>query len=582
MADGKAQKAPQARRPRSATLAIAVIIMVGLALRIHAVGFGLPALNDPDELIFELGALRMLRSMSLNPGWFGHPGTTTIEVLAVVNLGVFGFGKAMGWFADTKSFASAVYANPAWIILPGRLAMVAFGAGTVWQTFRLGEELPEDKKDAGLARHAALAAAALVAIEPASVAWAQVIRTDIMATFFLLLSLRAALRAMRQEQLRDHVVAGLWVGLAIATKWPTGIAAIALVGAAAARLIDGKSHPLQIGLHLAAGALATFAGLLAASPYIALDFSTVVHNLQGEVQVHHLGATGGGPLYNLGWYAAGPVLSGLGILGCLLALGGTVWLFRHRAGAVMLPVMAAFMATICSQTLVWERWILPLVPLLALATGLGLAWLTERLGRGGKQKQQPLLRAAGLALLGATLMQPAMATAFRKIERLHDARQQATAWAAAHIPAGSTVLVEHFAFDVLPKPWNLIFPFGDVGCVDVRAYLGGKVQYDTVDTGRGKRSNVDYGTVAVGKRATCRADYAILTQYDRYAAERGTFPEEYAAYRALLAKGRIVATFATVPGQIGGWTTHVVAFGPPAQDVATEPANQARAAQRSR
>lgn len=561
-------------RSRSVTLAIAGIVGLALVLRIHGAGFGLPALNDPDELIFELGALKMLRSLSLNPGWFGHPGTTTMEVLALVNLTVLGLGRAMGWFADIKAFAGAVYANPAWIILPGRLAMIAFGAGTVWQTFRLGEELGDNREQAGLARHAGLAAAALVAIEPASVAWSQVIRTDIMATFFMLLSLRAAMRAMRQGRLRDHMVSGLWLGVAIATKWPTGIAGVALIGAAAVRLVTDRTRPLQIAAHLAAGAVATVIGLLAVSPYIALDFATVVHNLHGEAQSHHLGATGGSPLYNLGWYAGGPVLSGLGVIGCGLALWGGLWLLRHRAGAIVLPVLAAFAATICSQTLVWERWVLPLIPLLAIAMGLGWAQLMARI------EKTPALRLGGFALLAAALIQPAMAMTTRKIERQTDARQLATSWAKAHIPPGSTVLVEHFAFDILPQPWHLIFPFGTVGCVDVRAYLGGKVQYDTVDAGRGGRSNIDYGTVAPDKRGTCRADYAIITQYDRYAAERGTFPEEYAAYRALLGRGRIVATFATVPGRIGGWTTHVVALDQPTAN--QTPSNQLSATQRPR
>lgn len=550
-----------------------------LVLRVQGAGFGLPALNDPDELIFELGALKMLRSLSLNPGWFGHPGTTTMEVLAAVNLAVLGLGRAMGWFADAKAFASAVYANPAWIILPGRLAMAAFGAATVWQTFRLGEDLAETGEQSALARQAGLAAAALVAIEPASVIWAQVIRTDIMATFFMLLSLRAALRAMQRGQLRDHVVSGLWLGVAVATKWPTGIAGVALIGAAAIRLAADRERPVRTLAHLAAGAAATVAGLLAVSPYIALDFGTVVHNLHGEAQSHHLGATGGSPLYNLGWYAGGPVLAGLGLIGSGLALWGTVWLGQRRAGAVILPVIAAFAATICSQALVWERWVLPLMPLLAVAMGLGWARLMAR------TTQQPGLRLAGFAVLAAALIQPAMAMTSRKAERQTDARQLATQWATTHIPPGSTVLVEHFAFDILPRPWHLIFPFGTVGCVDVRAYLGGKVQYDTVDAGRGGRSNIDYGTVAPEKRGSCRADYAIITQYDRYAAERGTFPAEYAAYRALLARGRIMATFATVPGRIGGWTTHVVALDRPQAEAAsmaqTSP-DQARAAQRSR
>lgn len=556
-------------RPRLATLLIAAITALALALRVHGADFGLPALNDPDELIFELGALRMLRTMTLNPGWFGHPGTTTMEVLALVNLAVLGLGRLMGWFADTRDFASAVYTNPAWIILPGRLAMAAFGTATVWQTYRLGTELVENPDKPGFAHQAGLAAAVLMAIEPASVVWSQVIRTDVMATLFMLLSMRAALRAMRLGLLRDQVVAGLWLGVAIATKWPTGAAGVALIGAAAVRIAADRTQLLPITARLAAGAGAAVVGLLAVSPYIALDFGTVARNLHGEAQGHHLGATGGDLFYNLGWYAAGPVLSGLGVIGCGLAMVGLWWLMHHRAGAVLLPVLATFTATICSQALVWERWVLPVIPLLAIAMGLGWAQLVAW-SRPGTAN-----RIASCVLLAATLIQPALATATRKTERLHDARQLATQWAAAHIPRGSTVLVEHFAFDILPQPWRLIFPFGTVGCVNVRDYLGGKVEYDTIDAGRGGRSNIDYGTVAPQKRGSCRADYAIITQYERYRAERAAFPEEYSAYRALLARGRIVATFAPVPGRIGGWTTHIVALDHPLSD-------QVSAAQRSR
>ena len=74
---------------------LAGLLLAALLMRLHGIGFGLPALNDPDELMFELGAIRMMRTPSLDPGWFGHPATTTMELLTLINAGVFGVGHSV-------------------------------------------------------------------------------------------------------------------------------------------------------------------------------------------------------------------------------------------------------------------------------------------------------------------------------------------------------------------------------------------------------------------------------------------------------------------------------------------------------
>ncbi|RYE51272.1 MAG: hypothetical protein EOP18_12365, partial [Rhizobiaceae bacterium] len=74
----------------SKAAAIGTILAIALAFRLYSVAFGLPALNDPDELTFELGAIKMLSGPTLNPGWFGHPATTTMYVLAVLTIAIFG------------------------------------------------------------------------------------------------------------------------------------------------------------------------------------------------------------------------------------------------------------------------------------------------------------------------------------------------------------------------------------------------------------------------------------------------------------------------------------------------------------
>jgi hypothetical protein len=289
-----------------------------------------------------------------------------------------------------------------------------------------------------------------------------------------------------------------------------------------------------------------------------LDHETALGNMRGEAQVHHLGATGGAPWDNAWWYLSRPLLTGLGPIGLALgSLGLAITARRREAAAMLLPVLLGFFVLLCLQHLVWERWALALMPILAIAASLGLTTLENLLIRHAPASPAR----AAIVLLGAVaLLPPALHAATDTRARLNDTRQLASHWARENIPAGSSILLESFAFDILPQPWHFLFPFGDVGCVDVREYLGGKVQLSTVQAGRGSRTNVDYGTVAPVKRETCRSDYAILTQADRYAAERSAFPEQDAAYRALIARGTVMTSFFPQDGKVGGPIVRVVRF----------------------
>ena len=73
-----------------------LILALATGLRLRGVHFGLPALNDPDEPLFMMTAFDMLRNRSLNPGWFGHPGTITLYCLALICLAVGVFGVLTG------------------------------------------------------------------------------------------------------------------------------------------------------------------------------------------------------------------------------------------------------------------------------------------------------------------------------------------------------------------------------------------------------------------------------------------------------------------------------------------------------
>lgn len=515
------------------------ILVVALLLRLGTIDFGLPALNDPDELMFELGALRMLRGPTLNPGWFGHPATTTIYVLALVDIGAFGVAWLLGRAASVTAFGALVYADPSWIILPGRVIMALFGVATIALTWRLTQRF--------FGSTAGLAAAALLAVDPVHVTYSQIIRSDMMACFFMLLCLEAAAAIAERAEPRAYGRAALWLALAIATKWPFALTGLAIIGATLVAIRDGTVDRRRGIVRMAGAGVAAFAILLVVSPFLVLDHATVLRNLQGESQAHHLGATSEGFWWNLRWYASGPILKGFGWIGLALVVVGAWRLPRRRtAFAVLVSVTAGFTLLLSTQHLVWERWALPLMPLGAIVAGLGLATVVrlsrERRWRGG---------APWIALAAATAPLAAQVRADDRM-RTTDTRQLASAWLRANVAPDSTVLVEHFAFDLLDEPWRFLFPLGDAGCIDARAFLHGKVAYATIERARAGRSNVDLGTVSPARLATCRADVAVLTQYSRYRRERDRFPSEYAAYRALIMNGHVAAVFSPRPGRIGG------------------------------
>jgi hypothetical protein len=521
--------------------ALLAILLAALLLRLDGVGFGLPALNDPDEALFVTTALEMLDKQSLNPGWFGHPGTTTLYSLVLVIAGVAGIGIATGRYADADALAAAVYADPGILFLPARLMIVACGLLCVWLTWRLGNRL-------GGAR-VGLVAAAVLAVNPVHIEYSQIIRTDVQASVFVLLGALAALTIAERGRQRDYLIAGVCAGLACATKWPAAAVGVTALCAWAGRRIEGDRDWLGPFWLMVSAALT----LIVVSPYLLLDHATVMQNLSGEARPLHPGATGEGFFGNLLWYAAGPLLASLGVAGLALAALGTVWGAGNarRWTIVILPFALLFLAMISAQSLRWERWIVPLLPFAAIAVARALCGLADLL-------PAQRMRGAVLPFALVLLLAPMIGTARSEAtERRHDTRQMASAWLRANAPPGSSILIEHAAFDLLGDPFGLRFPMGSAGCVEVRDLLAGRVSNSKVDRTRGGGAVVDVGHVAMARIESCRADYAVVTNHLRYRADPVGYRAELARYDQLLAGARLRFTARAVPGESGGPTVQV-------------------------
>lgn len=535
----------------AATLALAAILAAGLALRLINLGFGLPNLYDPDEPIFMITALKLLKDGTLNPGWFGHPGSTTIYLLAIIDVVTVVVGLATGRFANVHQFAAAAYADPALLFIPSRLAMAVIAVGCVWLTYRVGRIL--------FGEATGLVAAALLAVNPLHIAWSQVVRTDIHASLFMLASLLFATRIAKVGRPRDYLFAGLYIGVAMATKWPSATGFVAVIGACAFRIAeDRRDAPRQLRF-LGLAAVAVIVGLFLASPFIFLDWHTVLSNLGGEVKTGHLGHSSLGPIANLDYYVIGQIGGSMGLVGlALTAFGLGLMTVHHRLAAwILVPLSLATLALICSQAVIWSRWVLPLLPMICLFAALAVttlaAWLGDRVPRVG--------RPAALILFAILAAAPSVADAWNGMkERENDTRDQAAAWAVVHIPPGSSLVLEHLALGLRTQPWHIKFPIGAAGCLDAINLLRANVRYEDVQKMRHQSPIVDLGNVAQDKVATCRSDFAILVYYDLYLAEAARYPKEIDTYRRVLAGGKTVALFRPAPGIASGPVVRILAI----------------------
>jgi 4-amino-4-deoxy-L-arabinose transferase-like glycosyltransferase len=535
----------------SAVLLI-VILVIALVARLMGYSFGLPSLYDPDEPFFVITGLKLLRDHTLDPGWFGHPGTTTIYILALIELCVVGVGLASGRFADVHAFGQALYTDPSMIFVPARLFIVLCGVGCVALTFLIGRRLFDDR--------VGLSAAALLALNPLHIQFSQIIRTDIEATVFLLLCMLQCIAIARRGEWANYLLAALFLGLACATKWPAATVGIAMLGASLSRCFDDPAGAKGQMRRLVVALGASVAALLLASPYLLLDYRTVLHDLNGEAQATHLGATGGTLITNLIWYAAHPLRDSVGVAGVALTIAGLVLAAARdrKAAATMVAATLAFVLAISSQRLIWSRWIVPLLPFVSVFMAVALWGLVDALRNRAGPLAAHSLAVAGLVAL---LLPMTVTAAAAARERRHDTRAVASAWAKAHIPPGSTVLVEYLALDLLPQRWRFIYPAGLLGCIDGNKALKGQIRKSTVGDWRGGREIIDIGTIDPRRLDQCRADYAIFTDYDRYLAERNDFPQEVSVYQTIAKNGILMLTVRPSAGEMGGPVVRIVRLG---------------------
>jgi hypothetical protein len=414
---------------------LALVLAGGLALRLWGVRQGLPFVYNTDEgQHFVPHAIEMFAKGTLNPHYFANPPAFTylLHVLFAV------------WYGGAAGAEHAMRLHPGSVYTLARVAVALLGAAALWLLYLVGARL--------FCRAVGLLAAAIEAVAFLPVFYSHLALNDVPTLAPLTLSLLGTAGILRRGRARDHVLAGVGLGLACATKYTAGIIVLPLLASVFARLLDAGEDGARRALTglLVAGACALAAFLLA-NPYALLDYARFSEELsrQSSLSAEAQGKLGaprsGGFVYYL-W----TLTWGLGWVPALASLGGAaaVWCSQRRLGWLLVPAPVLFLVFMGLEGRYFGRWLLPIFPFLCLLGAYFVVVLVRALSR----RTSMLLAAAPAALLVAAVLAQGLIYSVHAglVLSREDTRTIARRWMLAHVPLGANVVVE----PISPDDWD--------------------------------------------------------------------------------------------------------------------------------
>ena len=471
-----------------------ILLMAALGLRLFGIDWDQGHLFHPDERYIimttegiklpfpvDLGLLVTPQS-PLNPHGFAY-GSLIFYQLRLLQWVVGTIAGVVGLTGATTDWLDPGMNG---LRLLGRALSALFDTGTVYLTFLLGKKL--------YGRKVGILAALFVAFAVIHIQYSHFYASDTPMTFWATAALVASAYFMESGARRHALGAAAAMGLSLASKISAAPVLAAIAASHALRyavptdqeIADGAPPRVRLtarGLNLAIGAflgclVVTLLVAVACEPYVLIDFKTFVQNTveqsaiaRGIADVPYTRQYANRPAY---WYFVQNVaLFGVGLpLGVAMFVG---WLyvairairFPNRADLMLLAFVVPYFAITGDFHQKFLRYMLPIMPVLALFAAVGLVRLYEwaRSQPAWSPWALPSVRvavaAAGVTIVGTVLY----GIAYENVYVGEFTAVQASRWIYANVPRGSTLANEH---------WEEGFPVG----VMVDGPNGGQRQLD--------------------------------------------------------------------------------------------------------
>lgn len=368
----------------------------------------------------------------------------------------------------------------------GRTLSALADVGSVLMVFLLGRRL--------YGRNVGLLAAGLTALAVIHVQHSHFYRPETFTVLLTLASIWATLRMVERRRLRDSVVLGVIVGLALAPKVNVLPILAPLALGYAYRILDGADGLwdeitpemiAKVAGHAAVGALVAVAVFFVTTPYAFIDIGAFV----GDVMLQTRMAREAGFFPFTVQYVDTPAflyqIRQTTVWGLGVPLGVVAWLSipftalmlfidrRHlRGDLILLAWVVPSLLFLESFEVRFLRYLFPLMPVMILLASRMMLWNIERVGDPVRRLAESVregidaLRGRGIALrpwvvaltVGVALLLPVLVVistafyslAFQRMYAGEHPANQATEWVQREIPRNSPIVLDNHWDEFLP------------------------------------------------------------------------------------------------------------------------------------
>ncbi|HTZ11118.1 MAG TPA: glycosyltransferase family 39 protein, partial [Candidatus Margulisiibacteriota bacterium] len=397
---------------------IILILVGGFILRMWGIGFGLPYQFHQDEPIVVNHALAY-GTGDLNPHFFIIPPLSSYLLFLLYGV-YFICLRLLGSMQNAAQFASSFFKDPAPFYLIGRVFLgVLPSILNTYLTYRLAKNF--------VSIRSALFAAALMSVVYLNVTNGHYIYVDNLLVMFVLLGYIVLSRLIFAYGLKRCILAGIIYGLAVATKYNAIFLAIPFLFI---QFSSGRRSASGLLLFIGFALLAFVIG----NPFSILDGNNFLLNITKNIRHEHVGWLHHF-IYSL-WAGTGVDFSTLGSVGLMVFT-----VKKPRAGIFLLSFAVLFYIHLVFASQYFSRYVLVLIPFLAIGAGyLLFDYLWERV-RGAFFRRALIIIA--FILISVQAVKSVKADMLFSTK---DTRQEALEWIQSNIPVNSRIAFDSTFF----------------------------------------------------------------------------------------------------------------------------------------
>ena len=402
-------------------LTLFIIILVGIALRLYGINFGLPFLLHNDESIIVNYALSYGKG-DLNPHFFYLP--PLLSYVLFFFYGVFYVGGLLaGVFHNVGEFGTLFLNDPTVFYLIGRVLFGLIpGVISIYLIYSLAKRC--------FSRLTGLLSAFFLSVNFLHVRDSHYVYGDIPLTMVILMYFIVLYDMFKSEKARSYVYAGLLLGVGISIKYNAAFLAVPTLLVMLTNLIFYRRHSflefIKKGLILTG---ASFLAFFITNPFMFLEMETVLHEFRHALMM------------NLGvWFHLNiSILGSMGILMLIASgVGMAVALLRRKVFPAILIVYAFLYYLILTRSSQPNpRYIFPILPVLLMFAAYFVDVVVSRFRKGSWKV------AVGTGLVIVLVFYSCLKVYYvDKLFAEEDTRALAYQWVVDNIPAGSVIALD--------------------------------------------------------------------------------------------------------------------------------------------